>query len=426
MKPTDEAILRLLPQIDRMISAGLKPEFVSDGVRPYVEAAASLSLHGHEPNWLSVKLMARGKIDHVVKDMFGQGGVDLDTTVKLAKNHNLVNQLSPIIDEIKVRLRSDGESVDNWMPAYYRRMSSLVKDGVQYSALPSDHFKQPIPQVHTKFNCFLDDIMRGGIFSGALGVIAAVPGDGKSTMAYTIAAHCASNGVKVVLITGEEMESFIVARILMAQSFATMDETLLFQKMVNNEEDYPLDRMINGQMVGSLLWKSFGEQESLVRIYNAEHGMDVDKMDTILAWERPGVLIIDHIMMVEDKKAKGVANSAFDIGDKMYRVRNMVVQKYGIQGVIFSQVPDSVGKQLKKGKMPQFATMYGSGMINQASHWTALMGRHPDSLRQGYNRLWYQKSKIGNNEVYGERDVFAIRHDMKSQSFISAEEDRWG
>ena len=202
MIPTDEAILRLLPQIDEMISLGLKPEFVSEGIRPYVEAAASLSLHGHKPNWLTVKLLARGSIDSTVQSMFGKGGVDIDTTIRLAKNHNLTRQLSPIIDDIKSKLRSSGDSVDRWMPQYYRQIAGLVKSGTNYSALPSDHFKQPIPQVHTKLGCFLDDIMRGGIFSGALGVIAAVPGDGKSTMAYTIAAHCASNGIKVVLITG--------------------------------------------------------------------------------------------------------------------------------------------------------------------------------------------------------------------------------
>ena len=419
MNKSDTAVVRLLPRVSVMISQGLKPEHVSPQVRPYVRAAASISLKGHPVEWLTVRLVAAGKHDAEIKEEFGKGGVDLNVAVNSALSWYVSSQLGPIADHVRSMLASSPDDVTDWLPSVYNKIGGLVKDGVVYDATPSEHFKQPIPQIKFQLGCFLDDVFRGGVYGGAIGAIASAPGGGKSTMAYTIAAWCMSKSVMTVFITGEETEQYVAGRVLMAQTHHNLEEMLQFQQhKLTGESD--LDGMTLQRLEAALV-----SQDRNLRIYNQEQGMDVSKMDSILAWERPDVLIVDHIMMVQDaKKASKTFNPAFDIGDRIYKIRHMVVQKYPCQGIIFSQLPAAAVKMLKSGGKPTHVTLYGSEMIDQAAHWTALMYRHPSSLRQSHARLWYQKSKLAIN-TYGLQDCYSIEHSMQSQSFVGGEPDRW-
>lgn len=166
-----------------------------------------------------------------------------------------------------------------------------------------------------------------------------------------------------------------------------------------------------------MLEEALERQERFLSVYNYE-AMEVSRMDDIVAWEEPELLLVDHLLMVNDPNAKSRGSAAFDIGNLIYNIQRMVVQRYATQAVVFSQLPENIVTLLKKGAMPKHVTFYGSGMINQAANWSAVLYRHPSM--PGFSRWWYIKDKVWDKDS----DIFAIEHDPISHSFVGAEVDR--
>lgn len=416
MRPSDEAVIKNLHAIKTMMELGLQPEWVAADVQPYVRSAASLSMRGTKIAWPAIRLLSGGSIDQEVGEIFGTDGIGPQDAVSLARTSYTKAELAAILNRMSERLKK-GEPYRDWLPLEQQRLGAILRDGSAYDPTPSSHFKSKIPQVEKKLGCFLDGVFRGGVYSGVLGIIAAIPGHGKSTMAYTIAGWCVNNGFKVAFISGEETEQYIAMRVLMVQTGASEEQAFLFQKFFRGEDSGDELRALKRPDGGTMLeymHVCLMAQDKYLQIYNQEHGMDLAAMDGIMAWFRPDVLIIDHMMMVGDAKAKKSNNDAFDIGNRIYQIREMVVQKYQVQGIVFSQLPESDARKMASGKKIKYATMYGSGMVNQASHWTALLSRHPD--RRNVAKLWYQKSKIGTSE-YGIEDEYEIDYSPRTLSF---------
>lgn len=417
MKPHDEAVIKNLHDIKRMVELGLQPEWVSQDVRPYVSSAIKLSMRGAKISWPAIRLLSGGRIDDDVSAIFGTDGIGPGDAVSIARDSHTRAEIASIVNRMSEKLKS-GQEPSIWLPVEQQRLSALMRSGSGYDPTPSSHFMTEVPQVKNKFDCFLDDIMRGGVYSGILGIIAAIPGHGKSTMAYTMAGWCVNKSFKTVFISGEETEQYITMRILMVQTGASEEQALYFQKFFRGENDGEELRAIKRPDGGTMLeymHVCILSQDKYLQIYNQEHGMDLAAMDSILSWSKPDILIVDHMMMVGDSKQKNRgANEAFDIGSRIYQMREMVVQKHQIQGIVFSQLPESDARKIAAGKKIKYATMYGSGMVNQASHWTALMSKHPDIRNAA--RVWYQKSKIGTAE-YGIEDEYVLTYSPRTLSF---------
>jgi hypothetical protein len=415
MLKSDEAVVRLLPTIGKLIERGFKPEWVSSTIRPYVRAAASLHLRGHEITPLAVELLA-GSSDRwpEVERLFGAGGVEPEEAVDSAMANHMRLTYEPVHAEINNLLTVKPEEIAKWLPERSREINSICQRGSVYDPTPSKHFRSPIPQIVKTFNNFLDGLLRGGIYNGALAVLVAAPSGGKSTTAYTLVAACVDIKAKVVLITGEELESTVVARVLMAMTGMTMEKVLAFHSLLNHEKP---DTAIT-EAEYATLETALNRLDRHFVVYD-KAAMELGAIDDIIAWESPYMLIIDHIMMVEDKSLKRTGSTAFDIGALFYGIQHITMQKYRIHTVIMSQTKGSVAEALKAGKMPKHVFPFGSSMGDQAAGSLAVLARHPG--RRGFSRLYFTKDKLLNQPT----DIYAIEHNEESHSFVGAQRDVW-
>lgn len=417
MQKSDEAIVRLLPRVDELMELGFRPEWVSEEVRPFVRAAASLFLRGHQVTPIAVELIGgRDANWKEVGTLFGKGGVEPQEAVNSARAYHMRGECEPIHKDITELLKSDPDNITGWLPGQVRKLNSLVQHGSVYDPRPSSHFKRPIPQIVRKFGNFLDDIMRGGIYSGAVIVVVAAPSGGKSTTAYTLAANCATIGSKCVLITGEELESTVVMRALMAMTGHSREKVLAFQAMYIGESYNGITVVTDHEY--SNLKSALDRLDVYLTVYD-KSAMELGRIDDIVAWEQPELLIIDHIMMVEDKSLKRTGSSAFDIGALFYGIQYITLQKYRIHTVIMSQTSGHVAEQLKKGMMPKHVFPFGSSMGDQAAGALAVIAKHPGV--QGFSRLYFTKDKLLDHQT----DIIAIRHDPVSHSFVESQRDKW-
>ena len=415
MQKSDEAIARLLPRIDKLIELGFRPEWVSEEMRPYARAAASLFLRGHSVTPIAVELIGGSNSNwEQIKPVFGKGGIEPQEAVNSAMAFYMRSQAEPIQSEINKMLRSDPDGIVTWLPEEVRKLTSLVQRGSVYDPRPSSHFRQPIPQVVRTFNNFLDDLMRGGVYSGAMLIVVAAPSGGKSTTAYTLAANCAKVGSKCVLITGEELESAVVMRSLMAMTGHSREKVIAFQSVYMGK---PMSAQITEHEYDNIK-AALDRLDIHLTVYD-KSSMDIGRIDDIVAWEKPEVLIIDHIMMVEDKATKKTGSTAFDIGALFYGIQHITLQKYRIHTVIMSQTSGAVAEKLKNGHMPKHVFPFGSSMGDQAAGALAVISKHPGL--QGRSRWYYTKDKLLNHDT----DRFAIRHDATSQSFTDMQRDSW-
>lgn len=410
----EEGVVRLLHRVDRLIELGLNPEWLSHDIRRYVEAAASLHLRGHPVNQLSVKLIAgeNGRWPEV-EQFFAKGGVDPKDVVSSALAHYMTTEAEPLITEASKKLHSKSDEIHDWLPELTRKLSTLCQRGEVYDASPKAHFTKPIPQVQHTFGGWMDVLLRGGLYNGCVGIISSAPSGGKSTMAYTIAAKACNTGVKSIIITGEELEQGVVARVLMAQTGLPKATVISFQSLVRGETN----QMVT-QKEFDILDKAFGLQNSYLRVYNYE-AMELGRMEDIVAWERPALMQVDHLLMVHDPTQKSRGSSAFDIGSLIYGIQRMAVQRHALQAIVYSQLPENIVKMLKDGKAPKHVTFYGSGMVNQAAHWSAVTYRHPGL--PGWNRWWYIKDKVLNQDS----DQYRVEHDPFSQSYVGMDKEKW-
>ena len=414
MQKSDEAVARLLPRIGELMELGFRPEWVSEEMRPYARAAASLFLRGHSITPIAVELIGGSNNDWGnIRPVFGKGGIEPKEAVSSAMAYYMKSQAEPIQSEINKLLRNDPDGISKWLPEEVRKLNSLIQRGSVYDPRPSSHFRQPIPQVVRTFNNFLDDLMRGGVYSGAMLIVVAAPSGGKSTTAYTLAANCAKIGSKCVLITGEELESAVVMRALMAMTGHSREKVIAFQSAYTGKTGAQITEHEYDTIKTAL-----DRLDLHLTVYD-KASMDIGRIDDIVAWEKPEVLIIDHIMMVEDKTSKKTGSTAFDIGALFYGIQYITLQKYRIHTVIMSQTSGAVAERLKNGHMPKHVFPFGSSMGDQAAGALAVISKHPGL--QGHSRWYYTKDKIANHDT----DRYAIRHDAASQSFTSMQRDSW-
>jgi len=409
MQKHDEAVVRLITRIGELMELGLRPEWLSPDVRPYVKAAVSLHMRERTISPLAVRLLATnsGSEWDEIGELFGVGGVDPKDAVASALSANVMENFRPLYRKIRARMEREPDTIGRWLPAITREMNELSRRGSVYDPTPGAHFKKAIPQVAHHLSAWMNYLLRGGLYSGSVGIISSAPSGGKSTMAYTIAGEAVRNRVKNVLITGEELEQGVVARTLMAQTQLEKDAVVSFQRIMNGEDAVVTTREYD------LLKEALDDQNQYLRIYNYE-ALDIGRMSEIVAWERPGLLQIDHLLLARDPRARSTGNTAFDLGDIIYAIQRMTVQQYAIQTLVYSQLPEITVKKLKAGEMPKHATFYGSGMINQAAHWSSIIFRHPK--RRGWSRWWYIKDKAWDRDS----DVYAVEHDPRSHCFIHA------
>jgi replicative DNA helicase len=130
----------------------------------------------------------------------------------------------------------------------------------------------------------LDDLLRGGLSAGELGVVVAAPGAGKSTFLVTVTTHVMNLGGTVVYYSFEMNEPDLVDRIDSAVTSIPMDELQRRAEQVQREVGAWLERS-----KGACVVKKFPARVTSVKEVRAH--LEHLRMDRGIA---PTVLVFDY------------------------------------------------------------------------------------------------------------------------------------
>ena len=145
------------------------------------------------------------------------------------------------------------------------------------------------PCVPTGLKAF-DQLLGGGLINGGLHIIAARPAVGKSAVALQIAINAARSGAKVLYISLEMSAEDCVARMI-----ATLGQVSAARLMFGG---HLTDREYSDLADGA------EALNSLPIVFNRWPGMNIRRVEALCFKEKPRLLVVDHIGLLEPPERK--------------------------------------------------------------------------------------------------------------------------
>lgn len=147
----------------------------------------------------------------------------------------------------------------------------------------------PPPYVKTGLQEF-DRLLGGGLINGGFHIVAARPGKGKSALAMQIALNAAKRGVKVLYISLEMSPDDCTSRL--TANIAGISSRLLMFGGPLTEAEYAKYAEASAKL------------SELPIVFNRRTGMDMRGVTALAYKERPGLIVLDHIGLLEQENKK--------------------------------------------------------------------------------------------------------------------------
>lgn len=228
-----------------------------------------------------------------------------------------------------------------------------------------------------------DRLLGGGFINGGLHVIGARPSIGKSAIALQIALNAARNGVKV-LYCSLEMSSEDCSARLVGNIGGLSSARLMFGGRLTDNE---YTRFAEGTT----------EVSSLPIVFNRHSGMNIRQVEALAYREKPGLLILDHLGLLEPPEAR---LSLYESTTRNSRALKLLAMRLNIPVLCLCQLNRAAASDRSGSFRATMANLRESGAIEQDADTVTLLHNPPcetDDRMESPSllELWLDKNRRG-------------------------------
>ena len=241
----------------------------------------------------------------------------------------------------------------------------------------------------------LDRVLGGGLRPGTLGVIAARPGCGKTTLGLLIALQIAEdqgNRGPAVFFSFEMTKESLFKKMLCIYTKSSVQQLSEgITEQMRNDLKFHLGKTFfrNGKSFPGLLIS----EKSTVYLDEIERELKRLKIRKLL----PSVCVFDYVQLMENRKPE--QSKAYDIA-KITRGIRELAKKYGFCAILLTQM----NRNIESGKFddasePSNSYLRDSGAIEQDADWVLFL--LPSKDKFGYVRGFFTKNRFGQISTIG-------------------------
>ncbi len=228
-----------------------------------------------------------------------------------------------------------------------------------------------------------DRLLGGGFINGGLHVIGARPSVGKSAIALQIALNAARNGVKV-LYCSLEMSSEDCSARLVGNIGGLSSARLMFGGRLTDDEYM---RFAEGTT----------ELSALPIVFNKRTGMNVRQVEALAYREKPGLLILDHLGLLEPPEAR---LSLYETTTRNSRALKLLAMRLNIPVLCLCQLNRAAASDRSGSFRATMANLRESGAIEQDADTVTLLHNPPCETDERMEspsllELWLDKNRRG-------------------------------
>lgn len=224
-----------------------------------------------------------------------------------------------------------------------------------------------------------DNLLGGGFINGGLHIIGARPAVGKSALALQIALNAASKGTKVLYISLE------------------MDSEDCSARLIANISGASAARLMFGDNLTESEYKRYVDGTSAVAplpiVFNRRSGMSMRRVEALCFREKPGLLVIDHLGLLEPPEKK---MTLYEATTKNSRDLKLLALRLKIPVICLCQL-NRAGASDRAGTFrATMANLRESGAIEQDADTVTLL-HNPPCETEGPEllELWLDKNRRG-------------------------------
>ena len=225
-----------------------------------------------------------------------------------------------------------------------------------------------------------DKLLGGGFVNGGLHVIGARPAIGKSALALQIALNAARNGIKVVYCSLEMSAEDCSARLVGNIGGLSSARLMFGGRLTDNE----YMRFAEGMT----------ELSALPIVFNRRSGMHIRQVEAL---EKPGLLILDHLGLLEPPEAR---LSLYEATTRNSRALKLLAMRLNIPVLCLCQLNRAAASDRSGSFRATMANLRESGAIEQDADTVTLLHNPPcetDDRMESPSllELWLDKNRRG-------------------------------
>ena len=228
-----------------------------------------------------------------------------------------------------------------------------------------------------------DKLLGGGFINGGLHIIGARPAVGKSALALQIALNAARNGVKVVYCSLEMSAEDCSARLVGNIGGLSSARLMFGGRLTDNE----YMRFAEGT----------AELSALPIVFNRRSGMNVRQVEALAYREKPGLLILDHLGLLEPPDTR---LSLYEATTRNSRALKLLAMRLNIPILCLCQLNRAAASDRSGSFRATMANLRESGAIEQDADTVTLLHNPPceaDERTESPSllELWLDKNRRG-------------------------------
>lgn len=228
-----------------------------------------------------------------------------------------------------------------------------------------------------------DKLLGGGFINGGLHIIGARPAVGKSALALQIALNAARNGVKVVYCSLEMSAEDCSARLVGNIGGLSSARLMFGGRLTDNE----YMRFAEGT----------AELSALPIVFNRRSGMNVRQVEALAYREKPGLLILDHLGLLEPPDTR---LSLYEATTRNSRALKLLAMRLNIPVLCLCQLNRAAASDRSGSFRATMANLRESGAIEQDADTVTLLHNPPceaDERTESPSllELWLDKNRRG-------------------------------
>lgn len=228
-----------------------------------------------------------------------------------------------------------------------------------------------------------DKLLGGGFINGGLHIIGARPAVGKSALALQIALNAARNGVKVLYLSLEMSAEDCSARFVGNIGGLSSARLMFGGRLTDNE----YMRFAEGTT----------ELSTLPIVFNRRSGMNVRQVEALAYREKPGLLIVDHLGLLEPPEAR---LSLYETTTRNSRALKLLAMRLNIPILCLCQLNRAAASDRSGSFRATMANLRESGAIEQDADTVTLLHNPPCETDERMEspsllELWLDKNRRG-------------------------------
>ncbi len=228
-----------------------------------------------------------------------------------------------------------------------------------------------------------DKLLGGGFINGGLHVIGARPAVGKSAVALQLALNAARNGVKVLYCSLEMSAEDCSARLVGNLGGVSSSRLMFGGKLTDREyEQYA---------------QGTNDLSVLPIVFNRRSGMNVRQVEALAYREKPGLLILDHLGLLEPPETR---LSLYEATTRNSRALKLLAMRLNIPVLCLCQLNRAAASDRSGSFRATMANLRESGAIEQDADTVTLLHNPPcetDDRMESPSllELWLDKNRRG-------------------------------